>query len=180
MSFPTYPPPPAPPPPPRPRGSRRIALWVGVVGVCAGLIAGARIAVKPGGTGGPAPAPTATATWWAGVKTVTPSVSVPDDGSRIDLDAAGAQAAPLCSVTFAAGARLPAVTGSTITCTDPDGLTVFVPLIRCANGGHIGTVLASFGGPSGWFQAPGVVHAVRRGEPVADPAYGKAFATCNR
>lgn len=63
-------------------------------------------------------------------------------------------------------------------CTDPDGGIHFLGNFRCADGRHLWSVDANTGAPKGWGFDGDVFHTVT-GDIAADPAYSRAYQTCN-
>lgn len=88
---------------------------------------------------------------------------------------------PKCSAVFKAGIKVTAKGASPtqIDCNDPDGTTQIIPLTRCGDGSHLGSVEPRTGAPRGWFFYGQAFHLVKGGEIAADKGYGAAYRKCN-
>jgi hypothetical protein len=62
-------------------------------------------------------------------------------------------------------------------CPDPTGGTQFLGFFTCADGRLLFSVDAHTGAPAGWGCGGSRFHP--SDEPAADPAYGKAYGSCN-
>ncbi len=87
-----------------------------------------------------------------------------------------APALPACADVFAPGETIDqdqAAAG----CLDPDGGTQFPGSLRCNDGRHLWSVDAATGAKVGWGFGGGKYRASK--EVASDPAYAKAYETCN-
>jgi len=113
------------------------------------------------------------------IEAPTPTAVASAAAHQVKSPSAAAATHPASSplLKWGSNVAIPA-TPTHIMCKDPDGGVQVVPLIRCNDGSHLGSVEQRTGASRGWFLAGDLFHPTK-GDVAADAGYAAAYRKCN-